>query len=889
MARRRPTAEFDATQSEAGPRTVTIDAPIGGYNGYVSPDLLSPKFWSQSSNIYAGQFGVIRRARWAPFLNASTPNFLAHGFRIQSIFGWSEPISNVNWVFLENNDPNAISYSLSGTNFGPFPSRVVVSDIPATLFFTGLTGSITAFASPVFFYVDFSVSPQTLMFNAWPLTSSLLNGPYMRTSISNLILEANNLYRSKVRIVTNPTFVPLGPGTPLPIGEFWGIDAPDVSPQIALASGSTATIQTAPTGAVRTSNIATITTTAAHGLSTGQYVGISGVTDTSFNSGAGQAFLITVTGASTFTYSNIGPNTTSGSGTVTLGITKTVGRSYQYAWENVNTSHVSAPSPASQFVKYASQIGTVSLFEVGTIASSSGSGTVTGTNTAFSPAWVGKLLVWIGAGNSPGPVYTIVTAVANSTSLTMFPAATGNVSGVNFQALDPQVTHARLYETGDGGSVYFKTARNAIIKSNGQSLALTGFQFTDTANSEPPNNPFSSEITQIFNVPPPIGQFVDQYQGRPIVYGVAGAPQTFFYGNIENTVVGQPPESFGTLNTVTLPIQNGKMFGTANLPTGFIIWSNRQDMFKLTGLLTDNSVANSLQLGATIQRLPYAIGCASPYATAVTPLGAIWLSSDREVWLFTDHYAPKNVGKPVQDVLNRINGSRLAFAKMSYYKRGDRSWLALAVALDSSTFNNKLLLLDLDLLASNGQPSFFTFDLATNAPTWYQFDINCEGLCTSYDGNSVNHLLVGDVDLITDVDWQPTFYTVSAEQNVPGGNKLHAFGNEDPHMIKTLQWMRALTNQIPKNLASQGWAWSVDAFDDDVYVIGVNPLTTNLIPSVDSNSNPLFLEYSPGLFKFGGVRPIKGRRFQIGCTFPSAPGLFELRGYQVSYNSIVGR
>src|SRR5207249_11656761 len=135
------------------------------------------------------------------------------------------------------------------------------------------------------------------------------------------------------------------------------------------------------------------------------------------------------------------------------------------------------------------------------------------------------------------------------------------------------------------------------------------------------------------------------------------------------------------------------------------------------------------------------------YATAVSSLGAFWLSADRQVWLFTDHYAPKNVGVPIQDILNRINGARLGFAKMKVYKSNDRNWLALAVALDSSAFNNKLCLLDLDLLASNGQPSFFTFDMASNAPTWYLYDVNCEAIEQAIDSNSVQHLLAGDIDL----------------------------------------------------------------------------------------------------------------------------------------------
>lgn len=66
-------------------------------------------------------------------------------------------------------------------------------------------------------------------------------------------------------------------------------------------------------GAVRSANVVTITTTSAHGLSVGQSVTISGVTDSSFNG----AFTVTSTPSGTaFAYSQAGPNATSGSGTV---------------------------------------------------------------------------------------------------------------------------------------------------------------------------------------------------------------------------------------------------------------------------------------------------------------------------------------------------------------------------------------------------------------------------------------------------------------------------------------------------------------------------------------------------------------------------------------------
>jgi hypothetical protein len=833
--RRRAPAEFEQTQNETGQRVLTLDSLVGGYNGYTSPDLLTPQFWSAASNVYAGQFGTIRRARWAPVYNSSIGGFFT-GKLFVSMFG----------IFQNTYNP--------------------------TLFLD----VISPISSPVVYQPGFGV---VAISNLAGVGAQNQNGPVQRVMIQQgILIEENGQVRVK-------TFMP---GANVFNREFLGLDAPDASVQITLNAGSTGNIVAA-TGAARLSNVVTITATAAlpANVVVGAYVNIAGVTDTTFDSAAGTAFQITGVAGLTFTYTQVGPNATSGSGTFTVQITKTVGRSYQWAWENSNTGHKSAPSPASQFVKYTNQTGTIDLVQPGTAAINNGSSTVTGTNTFFTSAWVGRS-IWL-ENDSSGVGGWEVASVSSPTVLTIVGTFSGaNIAGKRFQIFDLQSTFVDLYATGDGQPVYFLIARNAWVRTAFTVLA-SGLEFSDTANSEPPNPPFSSEITQIYNVPPPIGTFVQDYQGRALIYGVPANLQTFFYSNIEATVVGQPSESYSPLNTVSLPIGDGKLFGMANLPTGLIIWSNRQDMFKLTGLLSDNTIANSAQLGATIQRLPYKIGCASPYATAVTPLGAIWLSSDREVWLFTDHYAPKNVGKPVQDVLNRINGARLPFAKMTFYKRGDRSWLALAIALDSSTFNNKLLLLDLDLLASNGQPSYFTFDMATNAPTWYQFDINCESITTIYDANSINHLYAGDVNLVTDVDWQTGYFTVATEQSVPGSNKLHAFGNEDPHMIKTFEWMRALTNQVPNNLAAQGWAWSIDAFDDDRFVIGVNALTTNLIPGVDSNSNPLFLEYSPAKFKFGGFRPVKGRRFQIGTTFPSAPGLFELRGFEVSYTNIVGR
>jgi hypothetical protein len=839
--RRRPESEFQNTPDQPGVQLVTLAGFNGGYNGYTSPELLSPQFWAGCSNVYSGQHGLVRRARMAPVFNTTVPGYVATGARITSMFAFF-PIGNNPFVIFDNGNttfPNSIWTSVYGI--------------------AGAGGPIGV----GFIYIGGSPS------------ASILNGPFMRyTATPALILQSNGLIRSKLFWSSPANSFYL---------EYWGLDTADSSPQITLAAGTTGSIVAA-TGASRASNIVTMTLTAPlpANLVVGAFVNIAGVTDTTFNSATGTAFQVLSIATPSFTYFQVGPNATSGGGTATVQITKSVGRSYAFAWENANTGHLSAPSPASEYVAYSNQTGTIDCIQPGTVAINNTSTTLTGTNTAFTSAWVGRG-VWIEGVTTSNP-FTIVS-VTSATQLTITPAwAQANVAGKRFQIYDLQATHLRLYATGDGGSVYLRVARNAFFPLL-TNLVNNGLEFVDTANSEPPNSPFTSEIVQNYNVPPPIGDALFDYQGRVGVYGVPAALQSFFYSNIEATAVGQPPESFAPLNQVTLPIGEARLNGTAYLPTGMMMWSSKQDMFKLTGLLQDNTVSNQFQLGATIQRLPYKIGSASRFGTAVTPLGAIWFSSDREVQLFTDHYAPKNVGRPIQDVLN--SATRINFAKAKYYKAGDRNWFCLAITVGAGTFNNKLCILDLDLLASNGQASYFTFDMATNQPSWYLYDVNCEAIEAAIDSVSTNHLLTGDVDLITDIDWQPAYYTVGVEQAVVNANQtLHALGNDAPHMIKTMEWLRCNTNQLPKNIAAQGWKWNVLAYDDDQFVLGVLAQTIPLVPGIDSQSNVAALQYSPAKFVLGATRSVRGRRFQLQTIFPSGPGFWELRSFPIKYTNV---
>jgi tetratricopeptide (TPR) repeat protein/ankyrin repeat protein len=95
-------------------------------------------------------------------------------------------------------------------------------------------------------------------------------------------------------------------------GDFNGDGRLDLA---VVNQGSVATIASS-NGAVRATNVVTITTTSPHGLGAGQAVTISGVSDSSFN---GTFTIATVPSTTAFTYAQTGPAATSGGGTVSTG------------------------------------------------------------------------------------------------------------------------------------------------------------------------------------------------------------------------------------------------------------------------------------------------------------------------------------------------------------------------------------------------------------------------------------------------------------------------------------------------------------------------------------------------------------------------------------------
>src|SRR3970040_553937 len=82
----------------------------------------------------------------------------------------------------------------------------------------------------------------------------------------------------------------------------------------AAVTGTTTLTIAATSGAVRATNVVTITTTAPHGLAVGQTVSVTGVTYFTFT---GTFVIVAVPSTTTFTYAQTAADATSGNGTVT--------------------------------------------------------------------------------------------------------------------------------------------------------------------------------------------------------------------------------------------------------------------------------------------------------------------------------------------------------------------------------------------------------------------------------------------------------------------------------------------------------------------------------------------------------------------------------------------
>src|SRR5712692_211242 len=193
------------------------------------------------------------------------------------------------------------------------------------------------------------------------------------------------------------------------------------------------TLTIASNGAARTSNVVTITTTAAHNLIVGQVVIITGVTDTSFN---GTFAIQTVPSSTTFTYFQTAGNATSGGGTVTSTSVQVKAQAVADSTKS-DTATVSVLSGISISVSpKTATVGTTETFQfIATVTGSSNTDVTWSVNGGSANGAISTNGLYTAPSAVPNPATVTVTATA-----VVDPNKTAAVSVTVVTAADPTLT-----------------------------------------------------------------------------------------------------------------------------------------------------------------------------------------------------------------------------------------------------------------------------------------------------------------------------------------------------------------------------------------------------------------------------------------------------------------
>lgn len=170
-----------------------------------------------------------------------------------------------------------------------------------------------------------------------------------------------------------------------------GEGAPEIIVTIAAAE-SAKTVAAAPNGAVRASNLVTITTTTAHDMVSGLSVAIAGVTDGTFN---GTFVIKDVPSTTTFTYDQTGADATSGAGTATIAPQMAAGLHSVAVCFITRSGYITRPSPPVPFTATASRRITIQ-----NIPTPNGAVNITGRLLIFTAAAGGSFFYMADLHNS---------------------------------------------------------------------------------------------------------------------------------------------------------------------------------------------------------------------------------------------------------------------------------------------------------------------------------------------------------------------------------------------------------------------------------------------------------------------------------------------------------
>jgi hypothetical protein len=334
-----------------------------------------------------------------------------------------------------------------------------------------------------------------------------------------------------------------------------------------------------------------------------------------------------------------------GAGNVTAG-------THSYVYTNVSVNGETLPGPASAQITAAGGGSAVNLSAI-----------------AIGPAGTTQRGVYRRVAGDAG-AYKLVQYIADNVTTSI----TDNVPDGSLGAAAPSVN------TTAGAAL---PAGKRWQARNWPLLGATYFACGDAAAPIQRTKDFLSRSSLIAGAIPDaiFGAFVELYFTRLVTAGTPANPNFFYYYDVGSDTSIQP-ENFGRISEpVTAVGKNAFSTADNSLQEQLLLWG-AHSMWSVNGDPTQNGV----------QQISRVIGCKSPKTVVNTPIGLMFLGSDRQIYLCRSAGEPERVGNRIRADLLVIAETQLANATACYHN----GFYKLSFAGDGGAGNTTQYWADLD-------------------------------------------------------------------------------------------------------------------------------------------------------------------------------------------------
>lgn len=341
-------------------------------------------------------------------------------------------------------------------------------------------------------------------------------------------------------------------------------------------------------------------------------------------------------------------------------------------------------------------------------------------------------------------------------------------------ATDTQVTAYNWYATRDGGEDYYFHSQTA----------------TPNLDDELPDDALNSALrAPLINDPPPVGKFLQLWQGRVFIFNLEDDRQAIAYSGYERILSGRPEQSFPPSNRLRLATGADEIAGGGVIPAGIVAFDKTSKMFMFKGSPSDITNTAPVPISAFLQELPWAIGCASHFTIKSTAYGLAWLSPDRRIQLFDGTNKPICISNGVEPILRRMTQGTEYNCRAEYFSYVDRDWYVLVMAVDGSYQLNHMLMIDMDEDSDRNVGAF-----------QFHFDDGVDSIGVVELFSTEQKLVIGQKGLLKELKVLSTTTNGINEARTTTSGRIGAywkggyFGGETPQLMKTMRYARFITD-----------------------------------------------------------------------------------------------